>query len=142
MSCIAMPQAGLHALGGGCSAPESLRHRLCGAATQTRSAGGTITISNIGTLGGTYAAPLIVPGEVAIVALGRVQPQPRYAPGQDGCGRLENPSSGQSDAIAPAWLCRFVQQVNLALIGAKHAMQGHASTAASTAAVHLLKRTV
>lgn len=46
-------------------------------------AGGTITISNIGTLGGTYAAPLIVPGEVAIVALGRVQAQPRYAPDGD-----------------------------------------------------------
>ena len=64
------------------------------------SAGGTITISNIGTLGGTYAAPLIVPGEVAIVALGRAQAQPRYAPGQDGFLRLENPSSGLNDDIA------------------------------------------
>ena len=73
-----------------------------------RAAGGTITISNIGTLGGTYAAPLIVPGEVAIVALGRVQAQPRYAPGQDGFVRLRTPISGWNDAFAPIGLRRFV----------------------------------
>lgn len=109
MNWLAMPQAGLHATDEGCSASESLRHRLSGAATQMRSAGGTITISNIGTLGGTYAAPLIVPGEVAIVALGRVQAQPRYAPGQDGFLRLGKSIPGQN-AIAPVWLRRFVLQ--------------------------------
>ncbi|MBZ9537714.1 dihydrolipoyllysine-residue acetyltransferase [Modicisalibacter tunisiensis] len=40
--------------------------------------GGTISISNIGVLGGTYAAPIINPPEVAIVALGRVQRLPRF----------------------------------------------------------------
>ncbi|MEC7814901.1 MAG: 2-oxo acid dehydrogenase subunit E2 [Pseudomonadota bacterium] len=40
--------------------------------------GGTITISNIGALGGTYAAPIINAPEVAIVALGRVQKLPRF----------------------------------------------------------------
>ena len=40
--------------------------------------GGTITISNIGALGGTYAAPIINPPEVAIVALGRTQKLPRF----------------------------------------------------------------
>ncbi|WP_148861405.1 dihydrolipoyllysine-residue acetyltransferase [Marinobacter fonticola] len=40
--------------------------------------GGTITISNIGALGGTYAAPIINPPEVAIVALGRTQRLPRF----------------------------------------------------------------
>jgi len=41
--------------------------------------GGTITVSNIGVLGGTYAMPIINAPEVAIVALGRVQRLPRFA---------------------------------------------------------------
>lgn len=40
--------------------------------------GGTITISNIGALGGTYAAPIINAPEVAIVTLGRTQKLPRF----------------------------------------------------------------
>ncbi|MBS8241907.1 dihydrolipoyllysine-residue acetyltransferase [Marinobacter lipolyticus] len=40
--------------------------------------GGTITISNIGALGGTYASPIINAAEVAIVALGRTQKLPRF----------------------------------------------------------------
>lgn len=40
--------------------------------------GGTITISNIGAFGGTYAAPIINAPEVAIVALGRTQKLPRF----------------------------------------------------------------
>ncbi|WP_336366195.1 2-oxo acid dehydrogenase subunit E2 [Marinobacter sp. C2H3] len=40
--------------------------------------GGTITISNIGALAGTYAAPIINAPEVAIVALGRTQQLPRF----------------------------------------------------------------
>tara|TARA_B100000678_G_scaffold229894_1_gene198202 strand:- start:154 stop:1785 length:1632 start_codon:yes stop_codon:yes gene_type:complete len=40
--------------------------------------GGTISISNIGVLGGTYAMPIINAPEVAIVALGRVQRLPRF----------------------------------------------------------------
>ena len=34
-------------------------------------AGGTLTVSNIGAIGGIYASPLVNPPEVAIVALGR-----------------------------------------------------------------------
>jgi 2-oxoisovalerate dehydrogenase E2 component (dihydrolipoyl transacylase) len=41
-------------------------------------AGGSITISNIGALGGTYATPMLNPPEAAILALGRVRPLPRY----------------------------------------------------------------
>ncbi|KAJ1346051.1 Dbt1p [Parelaphostrongylus tenuis] len=40
--------------------------------------GGTFTISNIGSIGGTYASPVIFPPQVAIGALGRIQKLPRY----------------------------------------------------------------
>ena len=40
--------------------------------------GGTISISNIGTVGGTYARPLILPPQVAIVALGKTKRLPRF----------------------------------------------------------------
>ena len=41
-------------------------------------AGGTITISNIGPIGGLTATPLINHPEVAIVALGKIQKLPRF----------------------------------------------------------------
>lgn len=40
--------------------------------------GGTISISNIGVLGGTYAAPIINAPESAIVAIGKTQWLPRF----------------------------------------------------------------
>jgi 2-oxoisovalerate dehydrogenase E2 component (dihydrolipoyl transacylase) len=40
--------------------------------------GGTISISNIGVIGGTVATPIINKPEVAIVALGKVQELPRF----------------------------------------------------------------
>ncbi len=46
--------------------------------------GGTITISNIGALGGTAATPIINKPEVAIVALGKIQSLPRI----DGQGNV------------------------------------------------------
>jgi 2-oxoisovalerate dehydrogenase E2 component (dihydrolipoyl transacylase) len=57
--------------------------RLTGEAREGRVAqadlqGGTISLSNIGALGGTYAAPIINAPEVAIVAIGRSQWLPRF----------------------------------------------------------------
>jgi 2-oxoisovalerate dehydrogenase E2 component (dihydrolipoyl transacylase) len=39
--------------------------------TPTDLNGGTITVSNIGSIGGTYVAPVIVPSEVAILGVGK-----------------------------------------------------------------------
>jgi 2-oxoisovalerate dehydrogenase E2 component (dihydrolipoyl transacylase) len=35
-------------------------------------------LSNIGVVGGTYASPVVVPPQVAIAAIGRIQTLPRY----------------------------------------------------------------
>ncbi|KAL9096267.1 MAG: hypothetical protein Q9163_006455, partial [Psora crenata] len=40
--------------------------------------GGTITVSNIGNIGGTYVAPIIVQSEVAILGLGKARTLPRF----------------------------------------------------------------
>lgn len=57
--------------------------RLTNAARQGRLApdemkDGTITVSNIGVIGGTVATPIINKPEVAIVALGKIQRLPRF----------------------------------------------------------------
>lgn len=54
---------------------EAARH---GRVSQQDLSGGTISISNIGALGGTYAAPIINVPEVAIVAIGKTQWLPRF----------------------------------------------------------------
>lgn len=40
--------------------------------------GGTITVSNIGTIGGTYVAPVLVPTEVAILGVGKARNVPVF----------------------------------------------------------------
>lgn len=42
---------------------------------------GTITLSNIGSIGGTLMHPVLVQGQVCIGAIGKVQTLPRYIPG-------------------------------------------------------------
>ncbi|KAJ5149737.1 hypothetical protein N7448_001315 [Penicillium atrosanguineum] len=40
--------------------------------------GGTVTVSNIGNIGGTYVAPVLVPTEVAILGIGRTRDVPVF----------------------------------------------------------------
>lgn len=40
--------------------------------------GGTFTLSNIGSIGGLFGIPVLMPGEVAIGAIGRVRQVPRF----------------------------------------------------------------
>ena len=40
--------------------------------------GGTFSLSNIGSIGGTYAKPVLVPPQVAIGAIGKLQVLPRF----------------------------------------------------------------
>lgn len=40
--------------------------------------GATFTISNVGTIGGTYASPVIVPPQVCILAIGKIRTKPSF----------------------------------------------------------------
>ncbi|KAL1894629.1 hypothetical protein Cpir12675_003568 [Ceratocystis pirilliformis] len=50
--------------------------------------GGTITVSNIGSIGGTYVSPVIVDKEVAILGIGRMRKVPAFG-GEDGKSIVE-----------------------------------------------------
>ncbi|KAI9476267.1 MAG: 2-oxoacid dehydrogenases acyltransferase-domain-containing protein [Benjaminiella poitrasii] len=71
--------------------------------------GGTITISNIGTIGGTYANPVIVSSELAIVALGRIQRVPRFDENDRVVAKEVMPISWSADhrVIDGATIARF-----------------------------------
>lgn len=45
--------------------------------------GGTVTVSNIGSIGGTYCSPVIVDGQVAILGIGRIQTIPAFVHGEE-----------------------------------------------------------
>lgn len=53
-------------------------HASNGTLTEAHLSGGTFTLSNIGSIGGTYAVPVLVVPQVAIGALGKLQVVPRY----------------------------------------------------------------
>uniref|UniRef100_A0A667YPF5 Dihydrolipoamide acetyltransferase component of pyruvate dehydrogenase complex n=1 Tax=Myripristis murdjan TaxID=586833 RepID=A0A667YPF5_9TELE len=93
-------------------AKELNRLQALGASGQLGTAdltGGTFTLSNIGSIGGTYAKPVILPPEVAIGALGKVQVLPRF----DSAGQLIKAQimkvswSADHRIIDGATMCRF-----------------------------------
>ncbi|KAM9761905.1 lipoamide acyltransferase component of branched-chain alpha-keto acid dehydrogenase complex, mitochondrial [Menidia menidia] len=93
-------------------AMELNRLQALGAAGQLGTAdltGGTFTLSNIGSIGGTYAKPVILPPEVAIGALGKLQVLPRFdAGGQVTRAHIMNVSwSADHRIIDGATMCRF-----------------------------------
>ncbi|RUO48781.1 dihydrolipoamide acetyltransferase [Pseudidiomarina aquimaris] len=71
--------------------------------------GGTISISNIGVIGGTVATPIINKPEAAIVALGKVQELPRFdAQGNVVARKIMNVSwSGDHRIIDGGTIARF-----------------------------------
>ena len=82
-------------------AEELGRLRLLAASnslTQADLSGGTITISNIGAIGGTYAGPLINTPQLAIVAVGRIRVLPRF----DADGKLYPAPIMNVSAAAPS----------------------------------------
>lgn len=58
---------------------------------------GTITISNIGSIGGNYATPMIFPPQLAIVALGKVRPVAAPAAVAESTGTAALPASQGGD---------------------------------------------
>ncbi|XP_022064769.1 lipoamide acyltransferase component of branched-chain alpha-keto acid dehydrogenase complex, mitochondrial [Acanthochromis polyacanthus] len=93
-------------------AQELNRLQTLGAAGQLGAAdlsGGTFTLSNIGSIGGTYAKPVILPPEVAIGALGKIQVLPRFdAAGQVVRAHIMQVSwSADHRIIDGATMCRF-----------------------------------
>ncbi|KAI8331278.1 2-oxoacid dehydrogenases acyltransferase-domain-containing protein [Choanephora cucurbitarum] len=71
--------------------------------------GATITLSNIGTIGGSYANPVIISSEMAIVALGRMQKLPRFDEQDNVVPRQIMPVSWSADhrIIDGATIARF-----------------------------------
>lgn len=58
--------------------------------------GGTITVSNIGNIGGTYLSPVVVEKEVAILGIGRMRTVPAFST-----------LPGEEDRIVKKQICNF-----------------------------------
>lgn len=84
-----------------------------GKLTSADMSGGTITVSNIGNIGGTYVAPVIVPTEVAILGVGRTRSVPVFDhEGQVAKGEMVNFSwSADHRVIDGATMARMGNRV-------------------------------
>lgn len=80
--------------GGACKSPPSFLTRTLSLLPSL-----PCSLSNIGTIGGTYAAPVIPAGTAAIGALGKISKMPRYASTLPGAGKAGG--SGE-DPLVPA----------------------------------------
>ncbi|KAK0628437.1 2-oxoacid dehydrogenases acyltransferase-domain-containing protein [Bombardia bombarda] len=58
--------------------------------------GGTITVSNIGSIGGTYLSPVVVEREVAILGIGRMRTVPAFST-----------APGEEDRVVKRQVCNF-----------------------------------
>jgi 2-oxoisovalerate dehydrogenase E2 component (dihydrolipoyl transacylase) len=65
---------------------------IAGKLTLQDLSGGTITVSNIGSIGGTYVSPVIVEREVSILGIGRMRTVPAF---------------GEDDKVVKKQICNF-----------------------------------
>ena len=70
-----------------------------GSLTEQDFKGGTFSVSNIGSQGGTYATPVVVVPQVAIGAFGRMQTVPRYINKDGQSASVEEIADGEADAV-------------------------------------------
>ncbi|PYI12453.1 dihydrolipoamide transacylase [Aspergillus sclerotiicarbonarius CBS 121057] len=75
--------------------------------------GGTITVSNIGNIGGTYVAPVVIPNEMAILGIGKARTVPVFDDaGQITKGELVNFSwSADHRVVDGATMARMANRV-------------------------------
>lgn len=80
-------------------------------------AGGTFTVSNVGSIGGMAVAPVIVDSQVAIVGVGRARVVPAFGPGGELVRREECVLSWSADhrVVDGATVARAAEQVRIML---------------------------